>query len=171
MGSGAGPTFTQGHECSVTHPGESHDEPIAVCCEMDAVEEQWRDEVIAEINAARISAGVEPFERDPALDQAAMAWSMHWYLHWDPVEQSGYPVNYTAPSDVAAACGTTASTLLMTNAQGAPRLANGLIDPSFPAEQWAASSRFNLHNPNYVRIGIGFYDGLLLGLFDREPSP
>lgn len=164
-------TFIQGHECSVVHPGESHDEPIAVCCQMSAEEDAWRDEAVVEINAARADLGLEPFERDPALDRAAMAWAMHWHLHWDPIEKAGYPVNYTVPSDVAAECGTTATTLVMTNTQSEPRFANDLIDPSIPAERWQASNNFRFEDPNYVRIGIGFYDGLLLGLFDRVEAP
>jgi len=163
--------FIQGHECSVTHPGESHEEPIAVCCAMNDVEAAWRDDVIAEINAVRVEAGLEPFERDPHLDQAATAWALHWHLHWDPVEGEGYPVNYTVPSEVAAACGTTASTLVMSNAQAEMRLPNGLIDPSFPAARWETGRSFNILEPEHVRIGIGFYDGLLLGLFDEDPEP
>jgi|GEM_PF-2542142 len=161
-------TWIQGHECSVVEPGESHEELTAVCCAMNAVESDWRDEAIAELNVARLDLGLPPFQRDPALDEAAMAWAMHWHLHWDPIAKAGYPTDYTAPTEVSAACGTTAHTLVMTNAQGETRLSNGLIEPSFPAQAWQNSRNFDFEDPRYLTVGIGFYDGLLLGLFDRD---
>src|SRR5690606_15444346 len=133
----------------------------------------FRDEAFIYINETRVAHGVVPFESDAALDQTAIAWAMHWSLHWSPTEKDGYPGRDFRPRDVAAACGTTASLIMATDAQDEPRLDHGLIDPSFPARYWESDDNLSAPflNPNYRRLGVGIYDGLLVGVLGSTSSP
>jgi hypothetical protein len=168
-----GPDTIQGHVCSVAYPGEAHLEPAAVCCELTPAEQGFRDEAFVFINEARMAHDLPPFETDEALDQTAIAWAMHWSLHWSPTAKDGYPGRDFRPRDVAAACGTTAALIMATDAQDEPRLASGLIDPRFPAQYWENDDNLSAPflNPDYIRLGIGIYDGLLVGVLGRGEAP
>jgi hypothetical protein len=150
----------------LTHPGEAHEEPIAVCCSLSADERAWNAAVLIHINETRSLAGLPELEADPLLDQAAIAWALHWSLHWDPVSESGYPGRTYSPSEVAEACGTSAQLLMATDAQDEPTLNDGLIDPHFPADYWSTDDNLQNHflNPDFTRIGIGIHQGLLVGI-------
>lgn len=165
-GTGDGLVITQGHSCSLVHPGEAHPEPVAVCCFMNDEESQWREQAFVHINQTRQQADLAPFERDAALDQAAMAWAMHWSLHWSPTEKTGYPGRSYSPSEVASSCGTTAELLMATDAQEEPVDANGLVDSAFPADYWSTDDNLKerFMDGRYVRLGVGLYDGLLVGI-------
>lgn len=133
---------------------------------MNEEETVWREEVFVHINQMRQDAGLAAFERDAALDQAALAWAMHWELHWDPVENTGYPGNSYSPSEVANLCGSSAQLLMATDAQDEPTDADGLIEPAFPAQYWSTDDNLQdaFWDPQYVRLGVGVYQGLLVGI-------
>lgn len=163
------PGLIQGHVCEVTHPGEVHPEPIAVCCELNEAEQLWAEDVLIELNSFRETEGLALLEMDDGLNSAAVAWAMHWSLHWDPVSEEGRPGTGYSPSRVAEACGTSATLNMYTNALDEPRDEAGLISSEFPVEYWKNDENLSTRilNPDYRRIGVGNYAGFLVALMDR----
>lgn len=168
-GEGEEPVLIQGHVCEVTHPGEVHAEPIAVCCDLEEAEQEWAQQVLLELNQLREAEGLSLLVQDPALSSASLAWAMHWSLHWDPVSEAGLPGRgYTSPR-VADRCGSEANVIMYTRALDEPRDAEGLIPSSFPVAYWKADENLSLRilDPDYQRFGVGTYAGFLVALMDK----
>lgn len=149
-GSEAPVEIVAGHECTVTDPNGTGNEPggiIPVCCAPTTSEQTAIERVFVLLNQHRQAHGLAPVTYDTDLEAPIQAHCLHMSLHSFYAHDAPEP-SVSSPWPRSWQCGSSASAEL---------IAAGNPTPESVMAAWINSPGHNGHmlNPEFTRVGIG----------------